>query len=151
MPPLNVTKASDQHQVRFVQSDSNNNRTDELKKLGPLVDEEEKVCREFRYFHVRKPVPERKHVRYIYIDDTKFGLVWPNIIMFAVLHVYYAYALVELIFNVSTIYRTWFFRELKNNFFFVKIIVVMLIRKTFQPDSEPGRANSSPEFSIRSR
>lgn len=108
MPPLNVTKASDQ--VRFVQSDSNNNQT-ELTKKSPLVDDEEKVCREFKYFHVLKPVEGQKHVRFIYIDDTKFGLVWPNIIMFAVLHVYYAYALTQLIVHVSTIWPTWFFRE----------------------------------------
>lgn len=105
MPPLNVTKAS--NQMPFVQSDPNNNQT----KKSPLMDEEEKVCREFKYFHVVKPVEGRKNVRYIYIDDTKFGLVWPNIMMFAILHVYYAYALFKIILNMSTIYQTWFFRE----------------------------------------
>ena len=115
MPPLNVTKASNQHHIRFMQSDTNNNQAEAIKK-DLLFDEDEQISKEFRYFHVKKPILDKANVRYIYIDDTKFGLVWPNILTFAVLHCYYIYALGNLMINWRTIYNTWFFREL--SFFF---------------------------------
>lgn len=107
MPPLNIAKES-KHYYASIQSDTNNNRTDTIKK--PVdVDEEDVISKEFGYFVVRKPIKTDKNVRYIYIDDSKYGLVWPNIIAFTILHIYYVYALHRLAFNPS--YKTWFFRN----------------------------------------
>lgn len=106
MPPLNKDKDT-KHHLDFIKNDPNNNT--ELIKKAHYVDEDDEVCKEFKYFHVRKPVQDRKTVRYIYIDDTKFGLVWPNITMFFVLHIYYAYALYRL--STERPFKTWFFRK----------------------------------------
>lgn len=110
MPPLNVTKASGEHHIRFVQSDTNNNQTEDEKK-NDFIDEDEQISKEFKYFHVVKPIKDKKNVRFIYIDETKFGLVWPNIIMFTVLHFYYIYALAQLVANMYSFFYTWVFRK----------------------------------------
>lgn len=111
MPPLNITKES-KHHLAYIQSDANNNSTIEFKKS--TCDEEDEIAKEFGYFHVKKPVKSDKTIRYVYIDDTKYGFVWPNIIAFSILHIYYIYALFRVIQEPR--YKTWFFRKYQSFF-----------------------------------
>lgn len=73
MPPLNSTKDSSKQNLNYIKSDANNN-TELIKKEEILIDDDYEISKEFKYFHVRKPLKDKNTVRYIYIDDTKFGL-----------------------------------------------------------------------------
>lgn len=73
--------------------------------------EEDRVANELRYFQIARPLKEDRSVRYIYIDESRYGLVWPNIIMFVILHAYYIYAMTKVIFFEEwwRIQHTWLF------------------------------------------
>lgn len=77
--------------------------------------EEQKYAERFNYFKVTNPTNE-KNVRYIFVDEERYGLVWPNVIMFTLLHAYYAYGMFELLIVLP--YRTWFFGQCLLNFKF---------------------------------
>lgn len=76
------------------------------------VDEDE-VANELKYFKIVRPLKNDRNVRFIYIDDSKYGYVWPNISMFIVLHSYYLYAMFKIIFFEEwyKIQKTWLFSE----------------------------------------
>ena len=80
------------------------------KRAKASVDEDE-VANELRYFQIARPMKEDKTVRYIYVDESRYGLVWPNIIMFVILHAYYIYAMIKVIFFEEwwKIQKTWLF------------------------------------------
>ena len=73
--------------------------------------EEDKIANELRYFQIARPLKEDRSIRYIYIDESRYGLVWPNIIMFVILHAYYIYAMTKVIFFEEwwRIQNTWLF------------------------------------------
>lgn len=86
-------------------------KNEKVKKSS--VDEDE-VAKELKYFQIIKPCKHDKNVRYIYIDESKYGLVWPNITMFIILHAYYLYAMskIMLVDYTQIPYRTWHFGKL---------------------------------------
>ena len=90
---------------------------DELKEVGinektkkQSIDEDE-VADELKYFKIIRPCKNDKTIRYIYIDESKYGFVWPNITMFIILHAYYLYAMTKIAaVNFEEIpFSTWHF------------------------------------------
>ena len=85
--------------------------------------DEDQVARELKYFKIVKPCKRNQNVRYIYIDESKYGLVYANITMFCVLHAYYIYAMGEVInlfiTNKTLPLNTWFFGRYFNLYFFL--------------------------------
>lgn len=113
MPPLNATslKASN-----FVQ------REPEPVKRQLEQDEESEFVKRFTYFHLRRPLKTDPHVRYFYVDQSKYGLVWVNVFMFTILHIYYFYGLYHVLTTMP--FKTWFFgKQLKAGFFILKILL----------------------------
>jgi hypothetical protein len=78
------------------------------KQISKEEAEERKYASRFNYFQVINPIAESK-VRYIYVDSERYGLVWPNVIMFTLLHAYYAYGMCQLLIVLP--YRTWIFGQ----------------------------------------
>lgn len=68
--------------------------------------EERKYAEKFSYFKIINPTGDKK-VRYIYVDENRYGIVWPNLIMFTLLHAYYFYGMSKL--YVVRPYATWLF------------------------------------------
>ena len=98
--------------------------TEKHEKIIKASVDEDQVARELKYFTIVKPCKKNQNVRYIYIDASKYGLVYANITMFCVLHAYYIYAMSEVINlfiqNETLPLNTWFFGMylLKYTFFF---------------------------------
>lgn len=57
--------------------------------------------------------PDAKMKAYIYISSGQVGVVWHNVLMFALLHTVYVYAFYLLIAN--KLWHTWFFRKYPNS------------------------------------
>lgn len=68
--------------------------------------EERKYAEKFSYFKIINPTGDKK-VRYIYVDENRYGIVWPNLIMFTLLHAYYFYGMSKL--YIVRPYATWLF------------------------------------------
>jgi hypothetical protein len=98
MPPLNATQSNASH---FVQ------RQPEPVKSEPEMDEDTEFNRQFNYFHIRRPAETNRNIRYIYVDEKKYGLVWTNVIMFGLLHIYYFYGLYQVLTQLP--FKTWIF------------------------------------------
>lgn len=104
MPPLNACQPNS---INFVQ------RQPEPVKTEQEVDEDVEFNQKFSYFHIRRPVEQNQNIRYIYVDQNKYGLVWPNVFMFTVLHIYYFYGLYQLVFQLPL--KTWFFGKYQSH------------------------------------
>ncbi|RWS15997.1 stearoyl-CoA desaturase-like protein, partial [Dinothrombium tinctorium] len=50
---------------------------------------EEQVSKELKWFYVRY----MNNARYLYVDSNYYGIVWPNLILFVVMHLFYFYGL----------------------------------------------------------
>lgn len=75
-------------------------------------------AKKFSYFKITTPAAD-KQVRYIFTDENQ-GIVWINVILFAVMHVLMAEGVWNLINNVQ--YKTWFFgRQFLHNFITLKL------------------------------
>lgn len=76
-------------------------------KLESEMREEAEFCRKFSYFHICRPVKTNPNVRYLYINESKYGMVWQNVLAFFVLHLYYFYGLYIVLQTLP--YQTWVF------------------------------------------